>query len=113
MKKKLLALVALLMSVTMAFGFTACGGDNGGEISKPPLDNTDDTEIPGNNFGDGEDDDPDDGDTPQTQAVSKVAVKTNPTLTEYWVGDTLSVEGGVLTVTFKDKTKKDVPMTSR
>ena len=111
MKKKLLALVALLMSVTMAFGFTACGGDNGGEISKPPLDNTDDTEIPGNNFGDGEEDDPDDGDTPQTQAVSKVAVKTTPTLTEYWVGDTLSVEGGVLTVTFKDKTKKDVPMT--
>lgn len=110
MKKKLLALVALLMSVTMAFGFTACGGDNGGEISKPPLDNTDDTEIPGNNSG-GEDDGLEDDDKPQMQAVSKVTIKTNPTLTEYWVGDTLSVEGGILTVTYKDKTKKDVPMT--
>lgn len=111
MKKKLLALVAILMSVTMAFGFTACGDGNHVEVNKPPLDNTDDTELPGNHYASDDEEDSSGSDQPVTQAVSKVTVKTNPTSTEYWVGDTLSLEGGILTVTYKDKTTKDVPMT--
>lgn len=114
MKKKLLAIVALLMSVTMTFSFMACEQGNTNVVDKVPLDNTDDTEIPGNNFVENEGDDPgnnDDVPPPQTQAVSKITVKTNPISTEYWVGDTLSVEGGVLTVTYKDKTTTEVPMT--
>lgn len=113
MKNKLLVLVALLMSVIMAFGVTACKGDKTAATNKPPLDNTDDTKLPGNHYGSGEDKDPGGSDQPAPQAVSKVTVKTNPTSTEYWVGDTLSLEGGILTVTYKDKTTKDIPMTDK
>ena len=71
MKNKLLVLVALLMSVIMAFGVTACKGDKNPTANKPPLDNTDDTKLPGNHYGSDEDD-PGGSDQPAPQAVSKV-----------------------------------------
>ena len=59
-------------------------------------------------------DDGDDGDEDDDQkenTVSKIAVKTVPDKTEYWVGETFSVDGGVITVTYRDRTTEDIPMT--
>ena len=43
--------------------------------------------------------------------VSKIAIKTNPTKMEYILGETFSAEGGVLTVTYKNKSTADLSMT--
>ncbi len=45
------------------------------------------------------------------QNVTKIAVKTNPTKMEYILGETFSAEGGVLTVTYKNKSTADLSMT--
>lgn len=138
MKKKYLTLAALFMSAAIALSFTACtGDDHRSDAGKPTLDNTDDTELPGHLFWDDEPDDPgpdnpnpdDPGpnnpdpdnpnpdnpgpggeEQPTVKSVSKIAVKVKPK-SEYWTGDTLSLEGGILTVTYKDKTTAEVPMT--
>lgn len=44
--------------------------------------------------------------------IDKVTVGKNPTKTEYYVGDTFSVEGGELIVTYKDGSSETVSMTS-
>ncbi len=44
--------------------------------------------------------------------VSSIKMKTLPTKTEYYVNDTFSVEGGVLSVTYADNTTGDVPLTA-
>lgn len=43
--------------------------------------------------------------------VNKIAIKTNPTKMEYILGETFSAEGGVLTVTYKNKSTADLSMT--
>ena len=99
--KKRLAFIAILTGIVMSFSvaFAACGG--GGE--------PDPDENPGTELPDDGDDDVDDGKEQNT--VSKIAIKTLPSQTEYWVGDTFSVEGGVITVTYRDRTTEDIPMT--
>ncbi len=53
--------------------------------------------------------------TPDTsvsdQNVTSLKVKTNPTKMEYLIGETFDATGGVLTVTYKDKSTKDLSMT--
>lgn len=46
-----------------------------------------------------------------TENVKKIAVSEKPARTVYVVGETFSPEGGVLTVTYADKTTQEVPMT--
>lgn len=43
--------------------------------------------------------------------VSKLAIKTNPTKMTYIIGETFDPTGGVLTVTYKNKSTADLPMT--
>ena len=43
--------------------------------------------------------------------VNKLEVKTNPTKMEYVLGETFNPEGGVLKVTYKNKSTADLPMT--
>lgn len=104
MKKKLM-FVALLMGLIMSFstGLIACS--DGGNTSDP-------SDKPGPVLPD-DGDDGDEDDDQKENTVSKIAVKTAPDKTEYWVGDTFSVEGGVITVTYRDKTTKDIPMTDK
>lgn len=104
MKKKL-AFIALLTGLIMAFGFSACGegqnnttpDDDGPVITDPDKDD------------DKEDGDNDDGQT--EKKVNKITIKTEPEQTEYWVGDTFSVEGGVITVSYRGGETEDVAMT--
>lgn len=46
-----------------------------------------------------------------TEDVKKISVSEKPTQTVYIIGDTFNPEGGMLTVTYKDKTTAEVPMT--
>ena len=110
MKKKLITLVAALACATAALGLASCGV-GGNDPDKLPLDNTDDTKVPGIIL---KEEDPGDTepDKPGQKSVSKIAVKTNPATTEYWVGDELSLEGGVLTVTYSDKSTEVISMTA-
>lgn len=104
MKKKL-AFVAILTGILMTFsvGFAACGGGDktGDEDNKPGIVNPDD---------DDKDDDKEEDDN-QEKKVNKIAIKTEPTKTEYWTGEQFSVEGGVITVTYRDKSTEDISMT--
>ena len=104
MKKKL-AFVAILTGLLMTFsvGFAACGGGDktGDEDNKPGIVNPDD---------DDKDDDKEEDDN-QEKKVNKIAIKTEPTKTEYWTGEQFSVEGGVITVTYRDKSTEDISMT--
>ena len=43
--------------------------------------------------------------------VGKIAVAQEPTKMDYWVGEEFSAEGGVLLVTYRDKTTAEIPMT--
>lgn len=96
MKKRWTFLVFLLC-LSLAFGLAACGGGEKDQTGGGGGDEIVDTD-PGDQ---------------EKNTVSKVTIKTQPTQTEYWVGDTFSVEGGVITATFKDKTTKDIPMTDK
>lgn len=102
MKKKLM-FVAILMGLIMSFstGLVACSG--GGDTSDP-------SDKPGPVVPD-DGDDGDEDDDQKENTVSKIAVKTVPDKTEYWVGETFSVDGGVITVTYRDRTTEDIPMT--
>lgn len=102
MKKKF-ALIALIMGAVMACsaGFAACGTTN---------DNTDDDKDNPGIVQPGDDDKDDENDETQKK-VSKITIKTEPSKTEYWVGETFTVEGGVITVTYRDKTTEDIEMT--
>ncbi len=51
------------------------------------------------------------GTTVSDKNVSKLAVKTNPTKMTYVIGETFDPTGGVLTVTYKNKSTADLPMT--
>lgn len=102
MKKKLM-FVAILMGLIMSFstGLVACSG--GGDTSDP-------SDKPGPVVPD-DGDDGDEDDDQKENTVSKIAVKTVPDKTEYWVGETFSVDGGVITVTYRDRTTEDISMT--
>ena len=45
------------------------------------------------------------------EKVGKIAVAQEPTKMDYWVGEEFSAEGGVLLVTYRDKTTAEIPMT--
>lgn len=103
MKKKF-TFIALLMAFVMAFsvGFTACG----------PSASEDDGKDDQNTVVPDDDDDKDDEKEEDTQKkVSKITVSTQPDKTDYWEGDEFSVEGGVITVTYRDKSTEDILMT--
>lgn len=48
-------------------------------------------------------------DVGEQKPVGKISIKSKPTKTDYIAGDVFDPTGGVLEVTYKDKTKEDVP----
>lgn len=48
----------------------------------------------------------------EDKKVGKVEILTEPNKVEYWVGEEFDPEGGVLLVTYKDKTTEEVSMTA-
>ena len=52
-----------------------------------------------------------DGFAEQSKTVTSIAVKDEPSKTEYDHGDTVNLAGGVITVTYSDNSTKDVSMT--
>ena len=110
MKKKL-AFVSILMGLIMSFsvGFAACSDgvkepDNEEPGITGPVDPDDEKPGP---------DDEKPGPDEQEKKVNKIVIKTEPSKTEYWVGEEFSVEGGVITVTYRDKSTEDIPMTDK
>lgn len=47
----------------------------------------------------------------EEKKVGKIEVLVEPTKTEYWIGDTFSPEGGMIMVTYRDKTTEEISMT--
>ena len=45
------------------------------------------------------------------QNVYKLAMKTNPTKIDYYIGDSFDPAGGVVTATYTDKTTEDIQLT--
>ena len=86
--KKPIALLALLSTV-----FVITGCNNAGPS--------------GNGGGDGTSNTAQAGD----KTVTSLAVKTNPTKTEYFIGEEFDPAGCVITVTYDDKTTEDIPLT--
>ncbi len=93
MKKKRIW-AALLLGFALIFSLSACGGNN----EESHAGNSGSETVAS-------------GVESEEAKVSKITIKTNPEKTEYWVGDTFSVEGGVISVTYKDKSTEDIPMT--
>ena len=105
MKKKS-AFIAILLGLVMTFSIGLVGCDNG---DKTPADGENPgITVPddGNNGQDG----PGNEDT-QEKKVNKITIKAEPSKTEYWEGESFSVEGGVITVTYRDKSTEDISMT--
>ncbi len=48
----------------------------------------------------------------EEKKVGKVEILTEPSKVEYWIDEPFDAEGGVLLVTYKDKTTAEVPMTA-
>lgn len=88
MKFRKLAAVALsaAMCLTLAFSVAACSG--------PDDNNGDDPVIT------------------EQKEVKSIEIKTMPTKTEYYVGETFSLEGGVIMVTYDDDTTEDIALTA-
>lgn len=85
MKKKLFALIfSLIMCLPLILGLAACGG-NGGNA-----DNGGNTE----------------------KVVASIEIKTEPSKTDYYVGETFSLEGGMLLVTYEDDSTDEIPLTA-
>lgn len=84
MKNKLfLVIVSIILCIPLAFTLFACGG---GEQK-------------------------DDNQTAE-KTVESIEIKTKPTKTEYYVGDTFSLEGGVLLVTYEDQSTDELALTA-
>lgn len=47
----------------------------------------------------------------ETKQVGKIEIAVEPNQMEYWIGEEFNPEGGVILVTYKDKTTAEVPMT--
>lgn len=109
-KKKIAFLLMLVLSLVIAVGvFAACGPtepvEPGPGDTTTPTDPTDpDDQGGGGQPGSGTQ-------TPTDKEVDSIEVKTQPTKTNYVVGETLDLTGGVLLVTYTDDSTGDVLMT--
>ena len=118
MKKKLVFLIiAAIMSLSLVFA--ACGPAEG-QHTHADADSDGKCDVCGEVMPDADDEpnkNPDDnpgGDNPgqQDKAVSKIEVSKKPDITEYAVGDTFSLAGGTLLVTYEDGTTEEISMTA-
>ena len=107
--KKILNLVLILSSGLLLAG---CG-DSKVSSTKPNTDKVSTTETSNKPSTDKGSTNPGTSTATEVsdQNVNAIAVKTNPTKMEYVLGETFSPEGGVLTVTYKNKSKADLSMT--
>ena len=87
MKKKLLAVIfSMLLCLPIMMGLAACGGNGSDEGDK-------------------------DGTTVE-KVVESIEIKTKPSKIEYYVGETFSLEGGMLLVTYEDDSTEEVALTA-
>lgn len=101
---KILALFACMLSLA------SCGGNNDSAKPSNKTNNTASVE-PKPDTGSGKDTGGKTDTEVSDKNVSKIAVKTNPTKMSYKIGETFDPAGGVLTVTYKNKSTAELDMT--
>lgn len=118
-------LMALLLTFCLTFTVTALAGCDGGTSTSADSGNSNtastsgDTNSAGGNSGTN-DSTGDESSTPsdsgdvidETKTVKSIAVESEPDKTSYVIGDTFSLEGGTVLVTYTDGTTQTLPMTS-
>lgn len=127
--KKINKIISILLSlcvssaVFVAAGCNKNGGDQTSEV--PPLVNWDPNKKPsgtdpgtvpdpGTDPNPGTDPTPSGGVVnPENKTPKSIAVETKPTKSEYIIGDTVDLSGGVLKVTYTDGTTELVPLTAK
>lgn len=107
MKKNSLKILALLACM---FSLASCGGNSDSAKPSNKTNNTASVE-PKPDTGSGKDTGGKTDTEVSDKNVSKIAVKTNPTKMSYKIGETFNPAGGVLTVTYKNKSTAELDMT--
>lgn len=92
------------------FSLASCGGNNDSAKPSNKTNNTASVE-PKPDTGSGKDTGGKTDTEVSDKNVSKIAVKTNPTKMSYKIGETFDPAGGVLTVTYKNKSTAELDMT--
>ena len=88
---KVKRILALALAAVLVLSLAACGGDNPTQSNNPSNSNNPSS---------------------SGKTVESAEIKTQPTKTDYFVGEEFDGTGGVITVTYTDGTTEDIPMTA-